>query len=708
MADEDLIAEPVDVEAGDVDTAEQQGISPEQTLAALLSRPNLASDIPAEKLADIGAKVCDEYEIDCKSRDEWLKRGAEALKLASLVSEQKDYPFDNAANVKYPLLTTAALQFNARAYPAIVQSDRVVKCKTWGNDPDGTKAARGERVSQHMSYQLMAEMPEWEEDTDRLLMILPIAGCVFRKEYYDSALRRNVSRLVTADRLVVNYWARSMEDAPRITEKLFLYPFEIEERIRDGRYVEFEYTDMAGNGADTDEAGKPGAADPHDPDGQQTLLEQHRLLDLDEDGYPEPYVVTVHEASQKVVRVMPNFSAETVSIMDDGRIGAIRRQNWFTKYDFFPNPDGGFYGWGLGFLLKDVSEAINTTLNQMLDAGHLTNVQGGIISAAAGIREKDIRLEMGEWRVLNTTGPLSQSVMPITYPGPSAVLFQLLGLLIEAGKEVANVKDVLTGETKSNQTATATMALIEQGLQVFTAIYKRIHRALKAEFGILARLNRQHLSPEAYNGFLDGGDQFDPRADYAQDDMDIQPVSDPQSVTKMQKLAKAQMIMESGAGNPMINQEEMFRRLYEAAGVEDIDKLFVQPPEPDPAEQAFMEAVKKLGLQEQVAAINNKIADTLKKIADAEAAEEGTQMSYYDMVMRALTAEHSMEMDVNGQGGLSGMEGPAGDPMGNPAPGAPGEVGLGGAPSPIAPTGGEPAGNMGAVAAPVSAPQGAL
>jgi chaperonin GroES len=649
-----------------------QGMSGEQILAQIMSLPNIAEQLEKGtpgRLAEIADQVCREYGIDAESRKPWLEKIGEALKLAMLTAEQKDYPFEKASNVKYPLLTTAALQFNARAYPAIVTPDKVVKCKVRGRDPQGLKAARAERVSEHMSDQLLHEMPEWEADTDRILVMVPIVGSVFRKVWFDPAVKRNVSRLVTADNLVVNYYAASLEAAPRITELLRLYPYEIEERIRAGRFLKFDYENVSKGELPGAEVSKSQGDTTEDASAPHLFLEQHRLLDLDEDGYPEPYIVTVHQGTQQVVRIVANFDADTVTIADDGRVASIRRQNYFVHYQFMPNPEGGFYALGFGWLLGSTNETINSTLNQLMDAGHQSNLQGGLISSVMGIKEKAIKLKRGELRVVNVSGPIDQAVKMIDFPEPSSVLFNLLGLLIEMGKEVASIKDVLSGDSASTAAVGTTLALIEQGLQVFTSIYKRIHRTLRAELGIVGRLNFQNVTREQYATFFDDP-SLDPQADYNSKDMDILPVSDPQSVTKMQKLAKAQLVLESSKENPLVNQEEALRRFYEAADVEDIDKLIMPPPQPDPEELAFMEAVKKLGLQEQVAKINKTIADTLKSIADAEAAEEGTQLSYYDMVMRALGQEHSMEQELNAQqaqggpGGLPGMEGAPADPTG--------------------------------------------
>lgn len=703
----------IDAVDGEV-AVQEQGPSPEQVLSLLIQAPNIAAAMQDEeggdgktKLAAISAKVIEEYDIDVASRKDWIDKNHDAMKLAMMVSEPKDYPFKGAANIKYPLIATAALQFNARAYPAIVAPDRVVKCKVRGRDEAGTKAARADRVSEHMSDQLLNEMPEWETDTDRLLIILPVEGSAFRKVWFDPALRRNVSRLVKADNFVVNYRARSIEDAPRKTEKLWLYPYEIQERILDGRFVAFDYS-LGGTDdpEDTDETGKT-RTDENDDSAPHLFLEQHRLLDLDEDGYPEPYIVTVHKPTGAVCRIVANFSADTVKMTDDGRIAAIRPQSFFVHYQFMPNPDGGFYGLGLGWLLSATNETINSTLNMMMDAAHMANMQGGLVSSVLGLREKSIQLKMGEWRVVNVSGPINQAVMPIKYDGPPTVMFQLLGLLIEAGKELASTKDVLTGDTPATAPVGTTLALIEQGLQVFTSIYKRVHRTLKFEFAIMARLNGEHVTPEEYQQFFDDP-SADPQADYNSKDMDILPVSDPQSVTKMQKLAKAQLVLDTSKDNPMVNQPEALKRFYEAADVEDIEKLIVPPPKPDPEQEALLKRAAEAEVEEKEASAAQKFAAAIKSLADAEGVEAGSQLGFYAQVAKMLESEHSMEMDLNGQGRVPGMEGQPDDAGGAGA--LPGAGGGGAGPMPAAPAAlgqPEPSG-LDQQSAAGSLPQGAL
>lgn len=649
----------------------------------LMQAPNIVPLLSDEELTEISGKVIAEYEIDEQSRAPWLKLNKEAINLAMMVAEEKTYPLKSgSANVKYPLIATAALQFNARAYPAICPPDRVVKGKTHGKDPEGLKAARADRVSEHMSWQLLEQMPEWEEDTDRLTLITPIVGCAFRKVFHDPSLARNVTRLVTADRLVYNYYARSFNDLPRLTEIMALYPYEIQERINDGRFEEFDYSAQLKDTA-VDETGQT-AAD--DDEGPHTFLEQHRLLDLDGDEYPEPYVVTVHKSSGKICRIKANWTADTAQLRQEAngeiKVVSLRRQDYYKRYLFLPSPDGGAYGLGFGWLLASTNDSINTVLNQIFDAAHLATVQGGFINASLGpkVRNATFRIEQGEWKILNTNGPLNQAIMPISYPGPSSVLMTLLEFLINSGKELASVKDVLTGETPATAPVGTTQMLIEQGLQVFTSIYKRLYRTLSEEFKLLAKLNEQFVTREAYVEFFDDPN-VDPQQDYNAKDMDISPVSDPQSVTKAQKIAKAQAILGLAKENPVVDPVEATRRFLEAIGEEDIDQLLAKPQAPDPEMEALMkrgaiaEVAEKEGNAEKAnAGAVAQLASAIKSLADAEGVEAGSQMGFYAQVLQMLQAEHSMENDIVGQanagaGGLPGMEGQPDDPMGaGPAP----------------------------------------
>jgi chaperonin GroES len=648
---------PAAMDGGDMPVDEQQDEGPKVLrLVEFIDTPNIATLLDSTKLATIGERVKREYDIDKRSRADWEAKAKRAMDLALQVTEEKSYPWPKAANVKYPLMTSAAIQFAARAYPAIVTDRGIVKGKVIGYDqgipqmgpdgqpvvdpqsgqpawqvPPGVKQQRADRIAQHMSYQLLDEMKSWEEDTDRLLHTLPIVGTVFRKSYFDPAKGTNCSELAFAEKVVVNYRAKPSETPPRITEEIELYPHQITERKRDGRFLEdFE------PGLPTDREG--------DDDAPHMFLEQHRLLDLDEDGYPEPYCVTVHKDTCKVVRIVARFDQEGVHLNDRDEVIRVDAVDYYTKYGFIPAPDGSYYDVGFGHLLNPINEAVNTTLNQLLDAGHLANTGGGFIGKGLKLKGGPIRFSPGEWKPVDAPGgTIKDNMVPLAFPGPSAVLFELLGMLVEAGREVASVKDVLTGDTgqKGAMTATTTLALIEQGLKVFTSIYKRVHRSLKHELDKLYRLNRIYLSPDAYQNVLDVPPQIleQLRGDYAAGDVDVIPVSDPSVVTDMQKLGRAQFLTEMMMnGNPFLNGKEVTLRALKAANVEDADALVVDPPPPPP--------------DPKVAAVEAKAkTDQMKAETDIAVAEKKLEIEETKAVadIQLKQAEASLDMQIQQQ-----------------------------------------------------------
>ena len=436
------------------------------TLAQLLSGVNIAELLDDSKLNEIGQRVIADVETDDGSRGDWLKRYQRSLDVAMQVKKAKNFPWPKAANVKYPLLTVASIQFQARAYPVIVDGSNLVKGRVLGPDPDGTKRQRADRIAQHMTWQLLYRMPGWEEETDKLLLMLPITGCVFRKTYYDSIENANRSEIVSGEDFIINYWAKSINTAPRYTQVLHYYPYEVREFISAGLWLEVPIDDGEEQDGNDDQA-------------LGEYYEQHRAIDLDGDGYPEHYVVTSTKEG-KIARIAPCFGldgvtvrlenqslkldelleqvgiqpsqfAEVADLLPEFKIVKIERRNYFTKYGFIPAPDGSFYDIGFGTLLDDISQTIDTTMNQMLDAGALQNAGGGFIGSGINIRGGNFRFQLGEWkRVDSTGGPLRDNVLPVPAAGPSQALFNLLQMLISAAKEITAVQDVLTGQSTPN------------------------------------------------------------------------------------------------------------------------------------------------------------------------------------------------------------------------------------------------------------------
>lgn len=688
--------EPMD-DLGDLDgmepEAEEAKAAPFDLMTAVTSQ-NLAFDLPDTTLALMAAKVCEEYDIDVASREAegYGERVKQAVKLSKLAKEAKNYPWPNAANVKFPLIIQAAIQFNARAYPALVDGAEVVKGRVNGQSSD-EKRDRARRVASHMSWQLLDEMEEWEEDTDALLLRLAIVGTLVRKTYFDPILGRNCSHVLGPDEFVVNYAAkRDLRVCPRATQVLSLYPHEVLERQRSGLWLDVDL-------------GRPQSAS-NDDQAPHEFLEQHRLWDLDEDGYPEPYIVTVHRETQRVVRVVARWYEDGVQVNDRGEVISIKPYRCFTKYGFIPDPDGSFYDMGFGTLLGSLTETINSTLNQLMDAGHLANVQGGFIGDGVSLKSGNQTFRPGEWRKVQVTGQsLRDNIVPLPTKEPSNVLFSLLGMLIEASKDLTATQDVLSGDAGSaNMPVGTTMALIEQGLKTFTAIVKRVHRALKRELEVMYDLNARYLDPEVYFNYQDE-EQAVAQADYALGDIDVSPVSDPNMATDMQRMAQAQFTMQF-MGAPGMNPKAIITRALEAARVPDIGELFAPdgPPPPDPkviqAQSKAENDDKKVQIEAATAAadIAHKTVETEK--LKMELALMGPEaMAYVENVARAAV-QQALAMVENGGApqvrpeDVRGMEGPSPDQGVLPVPGGPqvgGDGGVGqGSPYDAGPAGAEP------------------
>lgn len=613
-----------------------------------IGHPNIAEDIDDETLAKISNRVFTGYKLDEESRKDWSDKMKPAMDLALQVMERKNTPWPNAANVKYPLLTVAALQFNARAGAVVIQAKRVVRGEVIGRDKDGLKGARADRVASFLNWQLLEQMEEWEEDMDNLLICLPILGSAFKKTHPDPIEKRPRSDYVSAFDLVVNYGARCLEDAARITQEIELYPWEVEERVRKGLFLDLDYGTAAGEKENT----------LGDEDAPFQFIEQHFRYDLDEDGYPEPYVAWGHKGTQKIARIIARYTpedvfltwggkanrdmekslaeAQAIGVLGKAKITRIQPINYFTKYTFVPSPDGGFYGLGFGALILPINETVNTTINQLLDAGTLANIQGGFIDKKAKIKKGELRFKMGEFTEVDSgIQSVKDSVYPFTFSGPNTTLMSLLEYLVSAGEKISSIQDIMLGDLPQGDTpATTTLAAIEQATKLFTGIFKRIHRSLKQESAKILRLDRDMVDPLLYLDVLN-----DPQANIADLDLsdhDIKPVSDPSIVSDSQKALKAQLLIPLAA-DPALNKKEILTRYFDATDQPHPEKLFAppapMPPNPDmlklQLEREKFQMEFALKAKETEANIIKIRADAILAIAKAEAAEAGPQLELY-------------------------------------------------------------------------------
>lgn len=590
------------------DPMEQEEERAEAELDILLNSTNLVDVLlkkgKKDKLVEIGQEIVEGYNQDKESRKAWETQNEEWTKLALQVMEKKNFPWDNASNVKFPILTTAALQFSSRAYPSLVSSFDVVKAKAIGNDPEGKMQAIADRISTHMSYQVLYEMQGWDEGMDKLCFILPIVGTAFKKTYYDGNIGANCSELVFAKDLVVNYWAKSLDQAYRVTHKLWRTPNDIVERQRKGIYTDNEEylkdagLDTGGNIDVNTETKKsvtdktsPPATDKSTP---RLVIECHTFYDLDDDGYNEPYVITIDYQTRLPLRMTARFYKEDVEV-EDKKIVRIKPCQYFTKFGFIPNPDGGFYDLGFGLLLGGINESVNTLINQLVDSGTLNNLQGGFIGKGIRVNQKKLSFTPGEWKAVNNFGDdLRKGIFPLPTKEPSNVLFQLLGVLVQSGKELASISEIFTGKMPGQNTpASTTMATIEQGLKVFTSIYKRLYRSLGEEFEKLYKLNKLYL-PEHVEYTVEVEGETTPqktgKGDYlamsnspgmGKPFVKIIPAADPNMVSETQKLVKSQGLLEL-LQLGTINPQEATRQILVNQGQAEVGKLLeTPPPQPD-------------------------------------------------------------------------------------------------------------------------------
>ena len=552
----------------------------------IINSDNVAEDLDEEKLKKIGSEAYEGYITDLGSREHWEKDLEKWTKLALQIVDEKTFPWKGASNVKYPLLSTAAMQFNARSYPTLVPSDnKIVKCRVVGSDLDGQKGERARRVGIHMSYQIIDEIDNWEEEMDRLLLILPITGTAFKKTWFDSSKQKNASKLVYPTDLVVNYWAKTMEEAERKTEIIPMSKRILKERQLQGLYRECKLPDPTITVQDEERQGRHGFLNPiSDETTPYMLLEQHTFLDLDDDGYAEPYVVLLERESREVLRITPRFYQEDVTMNQKQQVVKIEPIEHYTKFSFVPNPDGGFYDIGFGRLLGSINASADTLVNQLIDAGTLNNMQAGFIGKGLRIKMGESSFTPGEWKAVNATGDdIKKQIFPLPTKEPAPVLMQLLQFLLQSGKELASVAEIFVGKMPGQNTpATTTMATIEQGMKVFTAVYKRVFRSLTKEYRKLYKLNQRYLDPNTYIDIIDEQIQ---QSDYAGKENDIIPAADPQATLPQEKQAKVQLLMQLlslGTLDPM----QVTKYALEAGEIPNADHFLIQQPPADPNAQA--------------------------------------------------------------------------------------------------------------------------
>ena len=543
---------------------------------------NLAEVLDDSILGELSSDLQSKFREDIESREDWEEAIAKGLGLLGINYEDRSEPFLGASGVTHPLLSEAVTQFQAQSYKELLPSGGPVKAQVLGTPTKETED-QAQRVEDFMNYQITEIMEEYDPDTDQMLFYLPLTGSTFKKVYFDETKQRAVSKFVPAEDMVVPYTASDLRTAERVTHVVRMTYNDIRKLQVAGVYKDVE---LSSSDYDEDESNIQSRADelsglrPNYSDDTYTLLECH--VDLDLEGFEDtdmegestgimlPYIVTLDQSSGEVLSISRNFREEDT---------LKRKRQHFVHFKFLPG--FGFYGFGLLHTIGGLSRAATSILRQLIDAGTLSNLPAGFKARGVRIRNDDEPLNPGEFRDIDVPGgDLKNSIIPLPYKEPSATLAQLLGVVVDSGRRFAQVADAKVADMNSNAPVGTTVALIEQGSKIISAIHKRLHYAQKQEFRMLGEIFSENPVPYPY--FVGNVPPETMQKDF-DGRVDILPVSDPNIFSMAQRLSLAQTQLQLAQAAPDIhNTHEAYRRMYDALDIKNIDAILPQPQQPQP------------------------------------------------------------------------------------------------------------------------------
>ncbi len=556
---------------------------------------NLADFLGDEVLDPLGAKLIDQYNEYKESRGDWEDTYKNGLELLGFKYERRTQPFKGASGVNHPVLAEAVTQFQAQAYKELLPADGPVRTQIMG-DVNVAKEEQSKRVKDFMNYQIMDQMKEYEPEFDQMLFYLPLSGSTFKKVYYDSLLGRAVSKFVPADDLIVPYSANSLEDAEAVIHVIKISENELRKQQVSGFYkdVELGNPPVTENQLEDKKLELEGIAKDGQED-QYTLYEIHTNLDLEgyedmgEDGEPTgiklPYVVTISQAGNKVLSIRRNYNPKD---------SLKRKINYFVQFKFLPGT--GFYGFGLIHMIGGLTRTATAALRQLLDAGTLANLPAGFKSRGIRVRDDAQPLQPGEFRDVDAPGGnIKDQFMTLPFKGPDQTLLQLMGIVVNAGQRFAAIADMQVGDMNQQAAVGTTVALLERGSRVMSAIHKRMYVGLKQEFKLLAEVFKTYLPP-SYPYDVPGATREIKVQDF-DDRIDILPVADPNIFSQTQRISIAQSQLQLAQSNPRIhNLYQAYRSMYDALGVKNVNAILPPPAPPQPMDPAL----------ENIMAINGK------------------------------------------------------------------------------------------------------
>mgnify|MGYP003111602939 FL=1 len=554
-------------------------IQPEEEMVEENFYANLAEDMDETVLQRLASDLITDYKNDRQSRGDWEKAYTSGLDLLGFKINDESRPFQGASSVTHPLLAEAVTQFQAQAYKELLPASGPVNTQVLG-DETVERAEQANRVKEFMNYMLTEVMEEYTTDFDQLLFYLPLAGSSFKKIYYDQVLDRAVAKFVPAEDLVVPYYATDLKECERITHVVKMSENEILKKQRAGFYKDVDVSPKKDESNEIQDKYNQMEGIEEGPlkDYQCNVLEMHVDLDIedyenttDEKNIKIPYIVSIDEGSQEILSIYRNYSPN-----DE----LMNRTEYFVHYKFLPGL--GFYGFGLIHMIGGLSKTATAALRQLLDAGTLSNLPAGFKTRGLRIRDDDQSFQPGEFRDVDAPGGnIKDQFMMLPFKEPSNTLMQLLGFVVQAGQKFAGVMDMQTGEDKQNRAVGTTLALLERGSRVMSAIHKRCYYSMRVEFRLLASVFGTYLPP-TYPYAVVGGNQNIKQADFGPE-VDIIPVADPNIFSLSQRITLASQQLQVAQSNPeMHNLREAYRRVYEAMGTKNIEKLLKPEPKPTP------------------------------------------------------------------------------------------------------------------------------
>ena len=542
---------------------------------------NLAEEMPDRELGRIASELLGEFDANKASRQEWEDAYANGLELLGFSYEERTQPFRGATGVTHPLLAEAATQFQAQAFNELLPASGPVRTAIIGSETR-EKQQQSDRVRQFMNYYITNVMEEYTPELDQMLFYLPLAGSTFKKIYYDETMDRAVSKFVPVEQLVVPYETSDLETCPNITQVLRMPLNDLRKKQVAGFYLDMDVLPAQSDlGTVTSEIERIDGVSPSQIDYDCTLLECHVDLDLegyedkDEEGEPTgikvPYVVTISQDNGQILSIRRNYRED-----DENK----KKIQYFVHYKFLPG--FGFYGLGLIHTIGGLSRTATAALRQLIDAGTLSNLPAGFKARGLRIRDDDDPLQPGEFRDVDAPGgAIRDSLMPLPFKGPDSTLFNLLGFVVDAGRRFATITDMKVGDGNDQAAVGTTLALIEQGSRVMSAVHKRLHYAMRLEFKILSRVMAESLPPE-YPYAVEGAESAVKQTDF-DDRVDVLPVSDPNVFSQAQRITLAQTKLQlAGAAPEMHNMHEVYRDMYDALGVKDVDRIMRRIPDEEP------------------------------------------------------------------------------------------------------------------------------